>query len=94
MAKYTLLELNLDDASFTATANAPFGGSEDEEPGDVGSPDAGEDEGDETDAGGPITEDGDGGPGLVPVLIALVVLIALAALARRRMGDEPDPIVD
>lgn len=87
MAKYALLELNLDDASFSATANAPFSGSGDEETADGEKPD---------DKGAAVpADDGDDGPGLVPVLIALVVLFALAALARRQLGDdEPDPIVD
>lgn len=74
MAKYALLELNLDDASFTATANAPFSGSGEEDSDEI--PDA--DDGEETDTAGAVVEDDDdGGPGLVPVLVALVVLLAL-----------------
>jgi MYXO-CTERM domain-containing protein len=87
MAKYALLELNLDDASFSATANAPFSDTDDEETADGEEPN-------EDGAAAPAG-DGDDGPGLVPVLIALVVLFALAALARRQLtDDEPDPIVD
>lgn len=77
MAEFTLLKVQLDDSTFTA--NAPFSGSE-----------TGETTGDEADA---ETESADTSGGALPVVAALVGLLALAAVAvlvkKRRSTEEP-----
>lgn len=82
MAEFTLLKLQLDDASFTA--NAPFSGSE-------GGDEAIESDGGaevEVGAGGP--DAGDGGPRLVPLVVGLVFLVVLAVVARKVRGGSDD----
>jgi len=78
MAKFTLLELHLDDSTFTA--NAPF--SNDAELPD----DAAED--DEA-AGG----DDDGRPWLA-ALVGLLFLAVLAVLVKKKLGGDDEPAGD
>lgn len=87
MAKFTLLEVHLEDASFTA--NAPYSGASGEEADSDGTADE--------DADGAAAADGDSG-GRGKVLVGLVVVVAILALAylgsRRLGGDEDVPDVE
>jgi hypothetical protein len=80
MAKFTLLEVHLEDATFTA--NAPYSG-------ESGEAAESEDEDDENEPAG-----GSGGPGKgLVALLALVALLVLAYLGSRRLGGEDVPDV-
>jgi len=82
MAKFTLLEVHLEDASFTA--NAPYSGTS----GDGADEDAADTD-DEAAAGGDS-----GGPGKALVgLLVVVAILALAYLGSRRLGGEDLPDV-
>jgi hypothetical protein len=87
MAKFTLLEVHLEDASFTA--NAPYSGASGEEA---------VEEGDETDEDAAAGADDSGGPGKALVgLLVVVAILALAYLGSRRLGggeDVPDVAVE
>ena len=85
MAKFTLLEVHLEDASFTA--NAPYSGE-----GSEGSESDSEDEEE-----GAAADSGSGGPGRALVgLLVVVAILALAYLGSRRLGgdDVPDVAVE
>jgi hypothetical protein len=81
MAKFTLLEVHLEDASFTA--NAPYSGS------------SGEEAEEEREAAAPEDDSGGRGKALVG-LLAVVAVLALAYLGSRRLGggDVPDVEVE
>ncbi|MEF8887228.1 MAG: hypothetical protein V5A30_05425 [Haloarculaceae archaeon] len=81
MAKFTLLEVHLEDASFTA--NAPYSGAS----GDGQDDDTGEDD------TGTTAADGDsGGRGKAFVgLLVVVAILALAYLGSRKLGGEDVP---
>lgn len=86
MVNITILEVHLDDAIFEA--KAPF----------VGEVSEGEEleEGADAAAGGTRQSEGDGGPPkLVPLVLGLVFLVALAAIARkvRRRGNDDEETV-
>lgn len=75
MAEYTLLKLQLDDASFTA--NAPFSGS-----------DGDDTESDE--ASGAREVGAGGGRRLLPLVVGLAFLFVLAVVVYRRRGNAGD----
>ena len=82
MAKFTLLEVHLEDASFTA--NAPYSGTGGENVDDEGA----EDGSDEDATAG---ADDSGGPGKALVgLLVVVAILALAYLGSRRLGGDED----
>lgn len=85
MAKFTLLEVHLEDASFTA--NAPYSGAS-------GEGADGKETDDEDD--GATAADGDsGGRGKALVgLLVVVAVLALAYLGSRRLGGEDVPDVE
>jgi hypothetical protein len=87
MAKFTLLEVHLEDASFTA--NAPYSGA---------SGDEAVEESDETDEDAAAAADDSGGPGKALVgLLVVVAILALVYLGSRRLGggeDVPDVAVE
>ncbi len=93
MAKFTLFEVHLEDASFTA--NAPYSGK-----GSEGSESDSEDEyeeEDEEEEEGAAADSGSGGPGRALVgLLVVVAILALAYLGSRRLGgdDVPDVAVE
>lgn len=74
MAEYTLLKLQLDDASFTA--NAPFSGSDDDTESD-GASATGEDE-----SGSDRR--------LLPLVVGFAFLLVLAVIVYRRRGNAGD----
>jgi hypothetical protein len=82
MAKFTLLEVHLEDASFTA--NAPYSGASGEE---VDS----EDTESEDDSGATPADGDSGGRGKALVgLLVVVAVLALAYLGSRRLGGSED----
>ncbi|QPV65188.1 hypothetical protein I7X12_17850 [Halosimplex litoreum] len=88
MAKFTLLEIHLDGAEFTA--NAPYSeGEPDDDTGFGGLP-FGEDEGDET-AETASDEDGTNPFGIVLTFAGMI--LAVVAL-RRLLGGSGEPVLD
>jgi hypothetical protein len=88
MAKFTLLEVHLEDATFTA--NAPYSGASGEEAAD----EAGDEDTDDAAAG--ADDSGGAGKALVGLLV-VVAILALAYLGSRRLGggeDVPDVAVE
>jgi len=78
MAKFTLLELHLDDSTFTA--NAPFSS-------DAELPDEGPDDGEPT-------GDGDGGRSWLAALVGLLFLAVLAVLVKKKLGGDEEEYTD
>ena len=79
MVNITLFEIHLDEAVFEA--NAPFAGESDEEAAESAIGTEAE----------PTSDEGDGPPAVVPLVMGLVVLVALAAILRKlRGGDDED----
>ena len=72
MTEFTLLKLQLDDASFAA--NAPFSGGDS----------------DDADAG-PESDEEDESGGVLPVLLGLVFLVAVAAVAKKVLDGRSEP---
>jgi hypothetical protein len=89
MVQFTFLELHLDDASLSA--NTPFGSRKAADETRAESSDL------EISAGGSDDESG-GGPGFLPPLVGLVVLVGLAIAVRKLVGgdadEEPEPVVE
>lgn len=81
MADITLVELNLQGAE--STIHLPFSGSVTK-----GASEAGDTEGEKTDED--IAESASSGPptGKLAVLVGLAFLLVIAALAKRRLGDD------
>lgn len=75
MAEYTLLKLQLDDASFTA--NAPFSGSDEDDTESDGASGTGEDE-----SGSDRR--------LLPLVVGFAFLLVLAVIVYRRRGNAGD----
>jgi ABC-type cobalt transport system substrate-binding protein len=68
VTEFTLLKFQLDDASFSA--NAPFGGSDE-------------------DADVEVEEEDDSGS-IVPFFVGLLFLVAIAAVARKKLGGSEE----
>lgn len=80
MAKFTLLEIHLDGAEFTA--NAPFS-------------DSGEsDDSPDIEVGEVGDEESSGGPSWLPAVVGLVFLVVVAVVAKKKLGgsDEDEPV--
>lgn len=81
MAEYTLLKLQVEDASFTA--HAPFsgaGGESDADEGSVGDVDSAGGDGDDADGAGADRS-------LLPVVVGLVFLVAVAVAVKKFRDD-------
>jgi len=81
MAEYTLLKLQVEDASFTA--HAPFsgaGGESDADEGSVGDGDSAGGDGDDANGGGTDRS-------LLPLVVGLVFLVIVAVVVRKLRGD-------
>jgi len=86
MASFTLVELHLEEASFSA--NLPFGGSDGTESEDEEATESEEEAGAGADAES-------GGPGKGGVLLGvLVFLVVTAAIVRYLTGEDDDPDVE
>jgi hypothetical protein len=79
MAKFTLLELHLDDSTFTA--NAPFSS-------DADLPADGAGDGETT------VEDADGGRPWLAALVGLLFLAVLAVLVKKKLGGDEEEYTD
>jgi hypothetical protein len=83
MAKFTLFEVHLDDA--TLTANAPFSSQS--------GPEEGEDESAYAAEATDLGEEADG-PGVAPLVVALVVLVVVAVVVKKLVGGSEDAADD
>lgn len=94
MAKFTLLEVHLEDASFTA--NAPYSGASGESQGDdTDGGGRGDDADDEDGSGATVADSDSGGRGKAFVgLLVVVAVLALAYLGSRKLGGEDVPDVE